>query len=71
MKSLSARARVAMEEVAAWLSEAGWWQSDDGWRHGNLNGGKWSWPLTMAADLQRESDDGKQDPAHRILRGEL
>ncbi len=66
----SARARVAQEQVEAWLSDAGWWLSDDGWRNALLNGGKWPWPLTHAAQLQTEADDGRQDCACRMLRGE-
>lgn len=55
------------EPTAKWLHSAGWWQCDDGWRHRSLIA---PWPTGDAIRLQREADDGGQDPVHRGLRGE-
>jgi len=64
---VSAKSRVAREQVESYLREKGWWLSDDGWRHGAL---KFPWPLGGAGRLQAEADEGGQDPIHRSLRGE-
>jgi len=37
------------------------------WRHRNLT---WPWSATAAHQLQRETNEGMMDPAHRLLRGE-
>lgn len=70
MPTMAAKARVDHERAAEILSSAGWWRSDDGWRHGRLNNGKWEWPMSQAAQLQREADEGRQEAVYRMLRGE-
>ena len=66
-----AKRRAKWEEsCAAILHNAGWWRSDDGWRHRNLNGGVFPWPDTMAMQLQDEAWDGRQEIVHRMLRGD-
>lgn len=37
------------------------------WAHPNL---KWPWPTAVAAQAQREADEGAQETVHRLLRGE-
>jgi len=46
----------------------GWRPTDDGWKHPKL---AHPWPIMQAVQLQKEADEGAQDPAHRILRGEI
>lgn len=59
--------KVEEEHWTNVLLKAGWWLSDDGWRHKNL---VWPWSTTAAAQLQREADEGRADFIHRMLRGE-
>lgn len=66
----SAAYRIAKEHTERWLFECGWGASDDGWRHPNLNGGRWGWPLLMAAQLQKEAYEGMRGLVYRLLRGE-
>ena len=49
------------------LMEAGWWLSDEGWRHKELH---WPWPAQQAIRLQEEAEEGQHEAAHRMLRGE-
>lgn len=62
-----AAVRVSTEERELWLVERGWWASDSGWRHKAFAS---PWPIVDAVQLQLESDDGRQEYAHRALRGE-
>ncbi len=54
--------------AAEWLVTHGWWASDDGWRHGGLNKGRWPWPLSMAASLQLEVNKGGKSLVHEMMR---
>lgn len=68
-KKRSARARAHQEQVQLWLESCGWYSGDDGMRHPNLNGARWGWPLTQAAELQKETDVGRQGLVYEMLRG--
>ena len=54
--------------IEGYLRKNGWRHVGDGdWRHSRLH---YAWPVRCAAKLQSEADDNRQDPAHRLLRGE-
>ena len=59
--------------VFAYLRASGWVQQPrqkgrkPEWRHKAMH---WPWTTLTAAQLQRETDEGMMDPAHRMLRGE-
>jgi hypothetical protein len=63
----SAAKRARLRQTEVWLVESGWWVSDCGWRHPRLF---YPWPALHAVRLQKETDEGGQDVAHRMLRGE-
>jgi len=63
--------RTREEKRAELLISAGWYQSDMGWHHRNLNGGKWPWPSSHATRLTREADKCGAEDVHRMLRGEV
>jgi hypothetical protein len=65
---VSAKAKEIGEKVAGeYLLEKGWYCSDSGWRHPRL---VWPWSTTAAMQLQKESEEGRQEMIHRMLRGE-
>lgn len=55
-------------EMLVKLREKGWRRCGDGWRHPRL---VYSWPVWSAIRLQHETDKGKHEPIHKIMRGEV
>jgi hypothetical protein len=53
---------------AATLREKGWRRYPKGWRHPNLES---LWATADALQLQKEADDGMQDPVCASLRGDV
>jgi len=56
--------------TARWLVRSGWYESPEGWRHPNLNGGMFPWTMRTAQRLLSETLAGANEPVHLMLAGE-